>query len=88
MLGSVFQALGNAMYSLWIQVFRQLIILVPVAYLLSLTGDVNAVWWSKLVSEILTAGFALFALRSIYKKKIEPMQSKPEIKEEGHYVSK
>ncbi|GAA0356145.1 MATE family efflux transporter [Alkalibacterium iburiense] len=88
MLGSVFQALGNAMYSLWIQVFRQLIILVPVAYLLSLTGDVNAVWWSKLISEVLTAGFALLALRSIYKKKIAPMRSKPEIKEERQYAPK
>lgn len=88
MLGSVFQALGNAMYSLWIQVFRQLIILVPIAYLLSLTGDVNAVWWSKLISEVLTAGFALLALRSIYKKKIAPMRSKPEIKEERQYAPK
>ena len=88
MLGSVFQALGNAMYSLWIQVFRQLIILVPIAYLLSLTGDVNAVWWSKLISEVLTAGFALLALRSIYKKKIDPMQSKLELKEERQYVPK
>lgn len=44
MLGTVFQAIGNAVISLWIQVIRQLLVLVPVAYALSLTGDVNMVW--------------------------------------------
>lgn len=63
MLGTVFQALGNAVLSLWIQVIRQLVVLVPVAYALSLTGDVNMVWWSKLISEGVTVVFALLAMR-------------------------
>ncbi|SDK14384.1 MATE family efflux transporter [Alkalibacterium thalassium] len=73
MLASVFQALGNPMYSLWIQVIRQFIVLVPVAYALSLTGDVNAVWWSKLISESVTIVLALVTMRYIYNKKIEPL---------------
>lgn len=73
MLASLFQALGNAMFSLWIQVVRQLVVLVPVAYLLSLTGDVNAVWWSKLISESVTVVLALIALRYVYNKKIAPL---------------
>lgn len=84
MLSSVFQALGNAMFSLWIQVIRQLIILVPVAYLLSLTGDVNAVWWSKLISEIVTAALALLALRHIYSQKIAPMKSTEELMQKNY----
>lgn len=73
MLGTVMQSLGNAVLSLWIQVIRQLIVLVPVAYALSLTGDVNMVWWSKLISESVTVIFALLAMRYVYQKKIEPM---------------
>lgn len=74
MLGTVFQAIGNAVISLWIQVIRQLIVLVPVAYALSLTGDVNMVWWSKLISESITVVFAVIAMRFLYKKKIEPLK--------------
>ncbi|WP_368645243.1 MATE family efflux transporter [Alkalibacterium putridalgicola] len=74
MLGTVFQAIGNAVISLWIQVIRQLLVLVPVACALSLTGDVNMVWWSKLISESVTVVFAVMAMRFIYKKKIEPLK--------------
>ena len=74
MLGTVFQAIGNAVISLWIQVIRQLIVLVPVAYALSMTGDVNMVWWSKLISEGVTVIFAVLAMRFLYKKKIEPLK--------------
>lgn len=80
LLGTVFQALGNGMLSLWVQVIRQLIVLVPVAYALSFTGDVNMVWWSKLISEAVTVVFALFALKYVYSKKIEPMSDEEPIK--------
>ncbi|EXJ23603.1 Multi antimicrobial extrusion protein [Alkalibacterium sp. AK22] len=80
MLGTVMQSLGNAVLSLWVQVIRQLIVLVPVAYALSLTGDVNMVWWSKLISEGVTVIFALLAIRYVYKKKIEPMANQVEPK--------
>ncbi|PRY83420.1 MATE family efflux transporter [Alkalibacterium olivapovliticus] len=73
MLGTVFQSLGNPMLSLWIQVIRQLIVLIPVAYALSLTGNVNMVWWSKLISEGVTVVFALIAMKYVYSKKIDPM---------------
>lgn len=81
LLGTVFQALGNGMLSLWVQVIRQLIVLVPVAYALSFTGDVNMVWWSKLISEAVTVVFALLALKYVYSKKIEPMSDSEPIKE-------
>lgn len=73
MLGSLFQSLGNAVLSLWIQVTRQLIVLLPAAYALSFTGDVNMVWWSKLISETVAVIFALLAMRYIYAKKIQPL---------------
>ena len=52
--GSVFQALGNGVYSLVVSVARQLIVLIPAAYLLSKTGDVNMVWWAFPIAEIMS----------------------------------
>ncbi|OJF93050.1 MATE family efflux transporter [Alkalibacterium sp. 20] len=83
MLGTVFQSLGKAVISLWIQVIRQLIVLVPVAYMFSLTGDVNMVWWSKLISEGVTVIFAVFAMRYVYNKKIKPLKSDENKKKDG-----
>ncbi|MFO8068980.1 MAG: MATE family efflux transporter [Alkalibacterium sp.] len=75
MLGTVFQSLGKAVLSLWIQVIRQLVVLVPVAYMLSLTGNVTMVWWSKLISEGVTVIFTIYAMRYVYNKKIQPLKS-------------
>lgn len=50
-LGNVFQALGKGLYSLIVSLCRQLVVLLPVAWLLSRTGNVNAVWWSFLAAE-------------------------------------
>ena len=45
-LGACFQALGNGIYSTIVSLCRQLIALLPAAYLLSLSGEVTHVWWS------------------------------------------
>lgn len=70
---SSFQALGNGIYSTVVSLCRQLIALLPAAWLLSLTGDVGNVWWAFIVAEIVSAAVcALFFLR-IYRRKIKPM---------------
>lgn len=56
-VGSVFQAVGKAHYSMINSILRQIVILLPAAYLLSLTGSVNNVWWSFLIAE--TASFTV-----------------------------
>ena len=43
-VGGVFQALGNSVYSMIVSIARQLVVLLPVAYLLSLSGNIDAVW--------------------------------------------
>lgn len=53
--GSLFQALGNAVYSMINSICRQLIVLLPAAYLLSLIGDVNYVWWAFPIAEVSSA---------------------------------
>lgn len=67
--GSVFQALGNGMYSLIVSVARQLIVLIPAAYLLSLTGNVNNVWWSFPIAEVMSLTLSAIFLKNILKDK-------------------
>ncbi len=53
-LSSTFQAFGHAWKSMVISIARQLVVLIPVAYLLSKTGNVNMVWWAFPIAEIVT----------------------------------
>lgn len=53
-LGSAFQALGNAIYSMFVSIARQLVVLIPVAYALSKLGNVNYVWWCFPIAEIMS----------------------------------
>ena len=72
-LGASFQALGNGMYSTITSLCRQLFVLLPAAYLLSLTGNVNAVWWSFPIAEVVSLLATLFFFIRIYRQKIKPM---------------
>lgn len=66
-LSSVFQALGKGIYSMCISFARQLVVLVPAAYLLSLSGNVNAIWWSYPIAEIASITVSLLLFRHVYK---------------------
>ncbi len=66
--GSVFQALGNGVYSMMVSIARQLIVLLPVAYLLSRLGNVDYVWWSFPIAEIISLVMTLVFLLLINKK--------------------
>ena len=72
-LGASFQALGNGIYSTITSLCRQLIALVPAAYLLSLTGSVDAVWWSFPIAEVVSAIVTLIFFSRIYRQKVKPM---------------
>lgn len=69
-LSSVFQAFGNAVYSMIVSFSRQLLVFLPSAYLLSLTGNVNNVWYCFIIAEFMSVGMSLFLMRRIYVKKI------------------
>jgi len=72
-LGASFQGLGNGVYSSITSLCRQLIALLPAAYLLSLTGNVNAVWWAFPIAEIVSLIVTLILYGRIYRQKIKPM---------------
>ena len=75
-LGASFQALGNGIYSTISSVCRQLLVLLPAAYLLSLSGDVNMVWWSFPIAEVISALVTADFFRRIYRQKIKPLFDK------------
>ena len=67
-VGSVFQALGNGIYSMIVSIARQLCVLLPVAYLFSLSGNVNLIWWAFPIAELMSVGMSTFFLIKINKK--------------------
>ena len=75
--GSIFQALGNGLYSLIVSVARQLVALLPIAFLLSKTGNVDAVWWAFPISEVISTCLTLLFVRNIYRDRIKPLDSVP-----------
>ena len=68
--GTSFQALGNAVYSMIISIARQLLVLLPAAYLLSLAGNVDYVWWSFPIAELVSLGMTVFFLIRINRNVI------------------
>ena len=71
--GASFPALGEGMYSTITSLCRQLIVLLPAAYLLSLTGNVHAVWWSFPIAEVVSMIITLICYAKVYRKKIKPL---------------
>ena len=75
-LSSTFQALGNGMFSLIVSVCRQLVVLLPAAWLLSQTGNVNLVWWACVIAELVSVTLSFVFFARLDKKIIEPMYNK------------
>ena len=72
-LSSVFQALGRGIQSMMISIFRQLLIVLPLAYFLSLRGNLNLVWWAFPVSDVLALIFAIYLLFRVHRQVIRPL---------------
>ncbi len=68
-----FQAMGNGIYATITSLCRQMFVLVPVAYLLSLTGNVHNVWWAFVAAEAVSVMFTLIFFARLYRKKIKPL---------------
>lgn len=72
-VGSAFQAMGRATYSMLTSVARQLLVLLPVAFALSKLGDVNLVWWSYPIAEIMSATMTAIFLVKLNREVISKM---------------
>ncbi|MBQ9629975.1 MAG: MATE family efflux transporter [Treponema sp.] len=70
-LTSVFQAFSVATYSMIISFARQLLVLLPAAYILSLSGNVNNVWWAYPIAELVSVILSLIFMMRVYHSKIK-----------------
>ena len=68
--GTAFQALGNAVYSMLVSIARQLVVLLPAAFLLSLSGEVTYVWWAFPIAEVMSLAMTVIFLIRVNSKVI------------------
>ena len=69
--GSVFQALGNGLYSMIVSVARQLVVLIPVAFVLAKISGLQAVWWAFPSAELMSLTVSTLFLIKINKDVIK-----------------
>lgn len=74
-VSSTFQALGNGVYSLIVSAGRQLIVLLPVAYVCARFFGLSAVWWSFPIAEFVSVCLCTVLFIRIYRQKIKPLQN-------------
>ena len=70
---SVFQALGHGFLSLAVSVLRQLIILLPAAFILAKVGGLGACWWAFPIAEVFSGAVCFIFIRYTFKKEIYPL---------------
>lgn len=75
---SVFQALGHGIRSLEVSVLRQLVVLLPAAFILSRIGGLELVWWSFPIAEVMSLILCTVFLRRVYLKEIVPHTGNPD----------
>ena len=72
-MGGGFQAFAMSIYSFFISLGRQLVVLIPVAWLLAKTGNVNNVWWCFLIAEFASFLMSTTFFRKLYRERIKPL---------------
>lgn len=70
---TVFQALGKAVYSMVVSIMRQLVVLLPAAYILARVGGLDAVWWAFPVAELMSFAVSASFLAVVYRQIIKPL---------------
>ena len=72
-ISNVFQALGKSIYSMISSIARQIAVLIPAAYLLSLTDKIHMVWYAFPIAEVASLAFCVTMMVILYRKKIRPL---------------
>ena len=78
-IGAIFMALGKSYYSTIVSFARQIVVLLPAAYLLAKTGDVTNVWFAFPIAEFMSLMVTLICFFIIYKsiiRNIKPIEAK------------
>ncbi len=73
---TLFQAVGRGTYSLIVSLMRQLLVLVPTAWILArTTGEVAAVWWAFPIAEVISLLASLFFFLRLYRTEIRSLET-------------
>lgn len=70
---SIFQAFGNGIFSMIVSILRQLVVLLPAAWLLSLSGNLTMVWWAFPLAELMSLLTCVLFLRRINRSIISKL---------------
>ena len=70
---STFQALGHGFFSMFVSIARQLVVLLPSAFILAAVGGLQATWWSFPIAEIASLTLSLVFFKHLYDKIIKPL---------------
>ncbi|MBR0374653.1 MAG: MATE family efflux transporter [Mogibacterium sp.] len=73
MRGASFQALGKSIYSMYISIARQLMVLIPAGFLLARLGNINLVWLAFPIAEVVGITMSILFTRKIKREIIEPI---------------
>ncbi len=69
-MGSIFQAFSQSFYSLIVSIGRQLVVLIPIAWLLSKSGSLDLVWWAFPIAELASLALSVILFTKLYKKTV------------------
>lgn len=69
-MSSIFQAFAKSIYSLWVSLTRQLVVLIPAAWLLSRLGVLNYVWWAFPIAEGVSLVLSVIFFRKVYAETV------------------
>ena len=73
--GSLLQAVGKAVYSMINSICRQLVVLIPAAFLLAQLGNVNYVWFAFLIAEVASMLLTALFFKKVYSNVIKPLDN-------------
>ncbi len=76
---SVFQAFGKGLFSMFVSIARQLVVLIPAAYLLAKTGVLDNVWWAFPIAEVMSVAVAGIFFIHLYKSTISKLNQDNQI---------
>ena len=68
---AVFQAFGNGTLALYDSILRQIILLLPVAYIAIKFFTVNEIWWGYVMAEFASTLFVIYLMNTFVRKKLE-----------------
>lgn len=76
-IGTLYQAVGKGSYSMINSISRQLCVLIPAAWLLSMiTGQVFYIWWAFPISDIISLCITLLLLKRLIRTELRPLREK------------